>query len=117
MYASQITGPFAGEDLDACAPCYIKASDGLVFMSNGTAADAAAACDGFSVQAHKKDEPVVLHGVGTRLGYGDGTLTANALLYVGATKGRLADAATTGGLVAVAKVVGKTQDIRIIRDF
>lgn len=118
MYAPQRSGHAAGEDLDAGAPCYIKASDSKVYMSNGTAANEAASFDGFTVQAHKAGEPVALHGIGTRLGYGDASapLTGGALLYIGATKGRLDSAATTGGTTPVAKVIGATQDIRVIRD-
>jgi hypothetical protein len=118
MYANQITAHYAGEDLDAAAPCYIKASDNKVYMSNGTAANEAATLDGFTVMAHKAGEPVTLHGVGTRLGYGDSAspLTASGLLYIGATKGRLDSAATVGGTTPVAKVIGATQDIRVIRD-
>jgi hypothetical protein len=116
MYADQITAHHAGEDLDAGAPCYIKASDNKVYMSNGTAANEAASTDGFAVMAHKAGEPVTLHGKGTRLGYGDGTLPAGSLLYIDTTKGRLNTQATTGGTTPVAKVIGATQDIRVIRD-
>lgn len=42
MIAPQLTGLYAGEDLGICAPCYIKASDGKVYQSNGTAANEAA---------------------------------------------------------------------------
>lgn len=119
MYAPQLTAHYAGEDIDAGAPCYIKASDNKIYMSNGTAANEAAGSDGFAVMAHKAGEPVTLHGHGTRLGYGDSAspLAPNALLYVGTTKGRLSDTATTGGTVPVAKVIGATQDIRVIRDY
>lgn len=117
MFAPHVSNVYAGEDIDAGAPCYIKAADGKAYMSNGTAADEAAGVDGFAVMAAKAGEPITLHGHGTRLGYGDGTLAANALLYVDTVKGRLNTAATTGGTVPVAKVVGKTQDIRVIRDF
>ena len=35
MFAPQITGLVCGEDIDAGAPCYIKTSDGKLYMSKG----------------------------------------------------------------------------------
>ncbi len=115
MKADQIAGDlFAGEDLDAVSPCYIKASDGLVYMSDATAANEAAGTDGFTPRAVKAGQPVTLSGKGSRFRYGSG-LTPGAKLYIGATAGRLDTAATTGDAVGVAKVINAT-DIRIIRD-
>jgi hypothetical protein len=112
MRAPQIAGDlYAGEDLDIAAPCYIKASDGLVYMSNGTAANEAAKVDGFTATAVKSGEAVTLFGTGTRFGYGSG-LTPGQNMYVSATKGRLDDAATTGGTVVVARAINAT-DIRV----
>lgn len=113
LYGPQIPDLYAGEDLDAAAPCYVKGSDGKVYMSNGTAANEAAKLDGFTVMAHKSGEPVVLHGIGTRFGYGSG-MTPGADYYIAATKGRLDTATTTGGTVAVARAINAT-DIRVIR--
>jgi hypothetical protein len=112
MFAEQVSGLVAGENIDALAACYIKASDGKVYMSNGTANDAAAKFDGISGQAAKGGQGVTLLGRGTRARYGSG-LTIGALYYVAATAGRLDTAATTGGLVAVAKAISAT-DIRIV---
>lgn len=114
QFSNQITGLMAGEDLLACAPCYIKAADGKVYQSNGTAANEAAGIDGFSPRAVKSGQPVTLMGVGTRLRYGTG-LTPNNKLYIAATAGRLDTAATTGDAVGVAKIINAT-DIRITRD-
>jgi hypothetical protein len=109
----QIAGDvYAGEALDACAPCYIKASDGLVYMSNGTAANEAAKFDGFTARAVAAGQPVTLYGIGARFGYGSG-LTPGANYYIGATAGRLDSAATTGGTVAVARAINAT-DIRVL---
>lgn len=99
--APYISGVFAGEPLDALAPCYIKAADGLVYMSNGTGNNAAAKCHGFTPKAYSTGQALSLYGPGTRAEYGSG-LTPGAPLYVGATAGRLDAAATTGGLVPVA---------------
>lgn len=113
MFAPQITGDlYAGEDLDVAAPCYIKASDGKVYMSDGTAANEAAKFDGFAPRACKLGEPVTLFGVGSRFRYGTG-LTIGQQLFVAATKGRLDTAATTGGLTAIARVINDS-DIRVI---
>jgi hypothetical protein len=114
MYAPQRSGLTAGEALDALAPCVIK-SDGLVYMSNGTAADASAGFDGFTPRAYASgDSNVTLFGIGTKMRYATG-LTPGAKLYIGATAGRLNDAATTGDAVGVAKVVTSTV-IRVTRD-
>jgi len=114
MYAPQITGLIAGEDLDVVAPCYIKTSDGKVWMSNGTAATEPAEIVGFTPRAVKAGQPCTLIGKGARFSYGTG-LTIGDKLYIGATAGRLDTAATTGDALGVAQVITAT-DIRIIRD-
>src|SRR4051812_39055620 len=107
----QISGNlYAGEALNAVSPCYIKASDGKVYMSNGTAATEPAKFDGFTLGACAINEAVTLYGAGARFKYGSG-LTIGADLYVSATAGSLADAATTGGTTVIARVVTAT-DIR-----
>lgn len=116
-FAAQLSGGlpglYAGENLDGVAPCYIKPSDGRVYMSNGAANDAAAKVDGFTPEAYMAGEPVTLYGVGTRFGYGSG-LTIGPL-YLGATAGRLDTAATTGGLKPIAKVInGKDIVVRAL---
>ena len=113
MYAPQITGLIAGEDIDVCAPCYIKTADNKVYMSNATAANEAAEFAGFSPRAAKAGQPVTLFGYGTRMKYASG-LTPGNILYIGATKGRLDDAATTGDGMGVAQVLTPT-DIRVSR--
>ena len=113
MYAPQLTGLYAGEDLDVVAPCYIKSSDGKVWMSNGTSANEAAEVVGFTPRAVKSGEPVTLFGLGTRFAYGTG-LTPGDVYYLGATKGRLDTAATTGDAFGYAIAISTT-DIVIIR--
>jgi len=112
MFAPQLTGLYAGEDLDAAAPCYVK-SDGKIYMSDGTAANAAAAVDGFAPRACKSGQPITLFGEGARFQYGTG-LTPGATFYVGATKGRLDGTATTGDAAGIARVVTAT-DIIVLR--
>jgi hypothetical protein len=104
---------YAGEALLAVAPCYIKAADGKVYMSNGTAANEAASFDGFTPRAYAAGEAVTLLGIGAQFGYSSG-LTPGARYYIGATAGRLDTAATTGDAVGVAKAINAT-DIRVIR--
>ena len=116
MYAPQVSGLQAGEALDALAPCYIKESDGLVYMSNGTAADEAASFDGFTAKAYASgDTNVTLIGVGLKMRYATG-LTAGANYFIGATKGRLDTAATTGDAVGVVRAVTSTV-VRVIRNY
>jgi hypothetical protein len=114
MYAPQLSGQVAGEALLAFAPCYIK-SDGLVYMSNGTAANAAAGFDGFTPKAYALgDSNVTLFGLGTKIRYATG-LTPGATLYIAATAGRLDTAATTGDAIGIANVVNASL-IRITRN-
>lgn len=112
--APQISGLLAGEDLDMAAPCYIKASDGKVYMTNATAANEAAKVYGFTPRAVKSGQPVTLFGLGTRFRYAASGLTPGAPLYAGATAGRLDTAATTGDAVGVAIAVD-AYDIVVIR--
>lgn len=111
--APQITGLYAGEDLDACAPCYIKSSDGKVYMCDGTADNEAAEFAGFSPRAVSSGEPVTLFGLGTRMRYGS-SLTPGDIYYVGATAGRLDTVQQVGDSIGVAMAVSDT-DIVIIR--
>lgn len=114
MFAPQISGDLiAGEALDIAAPCYIKASDGKVYMSNGTADTEPARVFGFTPRAASAGEPVTLMGAGARFRYGSG-LTIGTQLYPSGTAGRLDDAATTGGDVACAVVISAT-DIVVTR--
>jgi hypothetical protein len=113
MYAPQIAGLLAGEDLSPVAPCYVKAADGKVYQANGTAANEAAKCYGFTARTVKAGEPVTLFGAGTRYRYGTG-LSIGTVYYVGATAGRLDNAATVGDAVGVAVALTAT-DIVIIR--
>ena len=113
MFAPQITGLVAGEDLDIAAPCYIKSSDGKVYMSNGTAANEAAKFHGFAPRACKSGQAVTLFALGTRFSYGTG-LTIGEKYYIGATAGWLDGAATTGDSVGVAAAITAT-DIIVTR--
>lgn len=111
---SQLSGNlYAGEDLNACSPCVIR-NDGLVYMSDGTAADANAHVDGFVPKLTLQGEPVTLYGPGLRMKFSDGNLTPGQLLYVAATAGELDDAATTGDATGVAKAYD-TNDIYFLR--
>lgn len=111
--APQISGLYAGEALDVCAPCYIKSSDGKVYMCNATADNEAAEFAGFTPRAVAADEPVTLYGLGTRMKYGS-SLTPGNILYLGATAGRLDSDMTTGDRLGIAIVVTAT-DIMAIR--
>lgn len=117
QHANQIPaslGLVAGEALLTAAPCYIKASDGKVYMSNGTAANEAAETDGFTGKTYAAGEPVTLWGRGCIFEYGTG-LTPGATYYIGATAGRLDNAATPGDAVGVARSISATH-IRVVRD-
>lgn len=108
-----LAGALAGADIDLFAPCYLKSSDSLVYMSNGAAANEAAEFIGFSARSIKSGEPVTLFGQGTRFRYGSG-LTLGDVFYIGATAGRLDTAATTGDTMGTVVVVSDT-DVMITR--
>lgn len=115
MFAPQISGDLiAGAAIDAVAPCYIKAADGKVYMSNAAAADEVAGFDGFSPKAYVAGAAVTLFGVGARFQYGTG-LTPGAKYFIGATAGRLDTVATVGDAVGVARAINAT-DIRVTRN-
>lgn len=115
QHAQQIAGSlYAGEALDAIAPCRIH-SDGLVYMSNGTAANIEARIDGWTPRSYLVGEAVTLFGRGVRAKYSDGLLTPGAILYLDTVDGRLNDTATTGDAVGVAKAIN-ADDIRFTRD-
>lgn len=110
MYVPQIPDLIAGEALGVAVPCYIKAADGKVYQSNGTAANEAAKFDGFTARAVSIGQAVTLFKSGVRFRYGTG-LTIGTDLFISATAGKLADAATTGGIRAIARVINATDII------
>ncbi len=113
QFAPQLSGNLlAGEALSPVAPCYIKASDGRVYMSNATSANEAAKFDGFTAKTTKIGESVTLFGVGARFRYGSG-LTEGTSLYIADTAGLLSDTPTVGCPNPIARVVGTT-DIRVL---
>lgn len=113
--SNQVTGMYAGEVLLAGAPCYIKSSDGQIYMSNGTAANEAAEIVGFTPRVCQIGEPVTLFGLGSRFHYAASGLVPGDRYFIGATAGRLDTAATTGDAVGVAQALSTT-DIRVIRE-
>ncbi len=104
---------YAGEDLAAVAPCYIKASDGLVYMSDGSASDEVAKFVGFTARATKSGQPVTLFGFPTRFKYSSG-LTPGAIFYISTTTGALGTTASTGDSKGTAMAVSAT-DIVVCR--
>lgn len=104
---------YAGEALDIAAPCYIKSSDGKIYMTNATAANEAAEVSGFTPRAYAIGQPVTLVGNGSRFKYGT-SLTPGDILYAAATAGRLDTAATVGDAFGCAQIVSAT-DIIVMR--
>lgn len=96
------SGLIAGEDLDAVTPCYIDASDGLVYASDGSASDALAQVDGWTPRSAEEGEAVTLM-VDVDFDYDDGGVTPGAKYYVSTNAGLLSDSSTTGGTAWVAK--------------
>lgn len=108
LRSAQIPGGIttAGEAIDAGAPCYIATADGLVYMSDGTAATEAAIAWGFAPKAYAVGDPITLVQSGSIFEYDEaGGMTGGDAFYVAATAGRLDDTATTGGTVVVARAL------------
>jgi hypothetical protein len=101
-----IRGLLAGEAIAAGDVCYIN-SNGSVMRSNGTSANAAAVGFGIAAGDAPSGEAVTLYR-NVSMHYGSG-LTPGAPYYVGATAGRLDNAATTGGTVVVARAIDATR--------
>ena len=115
--ATHIAGDlFAGEDLAACAFCYIKGADGKVYNTDATAADEKARFAGVTPKAVKSGQIVDLLGLGLEFRYTSSGLTPGAMLFLAVTanKGGLDTAATTGDAVGIAQCINDT-DIRITR--
>lgn len=111
MFAPQISSQpgydlVAGEDLGAVVPCRIH-TDGKVYASDGSAADAEAKFDGVTPVAYKAGMPVVLYGPGVRANYSTG-MTPGQNLYLGVADGTLETTATPGGTVVIARAVTAT---------
>jgi hypothetical protein len=103
---TQLAGLLAGEAIAAGDLCYIK-SDGKIWRSNGTAANAAAVCIGIALEACNTGEAcTIMWNVNMRYGAG---LTPGAKLFVSATAGAIDDAATTGGTAPIGYVVDATR--------
>lgn len=96
----------AGEAISAGDPTYIK-SDGKVWRSVGTTADAAAKVDGWAAGAAASGEGVtILKDVEFHWGSG---MTPGTRLYLSLTAGTLSDAPTAGGTTACAMAVDATR--------
>jgi hypothetical protein len=97
---------YAGEAIAAGDACYVK-SDGLVWRSTGAAATAPAKVAGYAPMACGVGDAITLFfHVCFRYGAG---LTPGATLFLSATAGAIADAATTGGTAPIGFVVDATR--------
>ncbi|MCA1589170.1 MAG: hypothetical protein LC730_06210 [Acidobacteria bacterium] len=101
-----IVGLLAGEAIAAGDACYIK-SDGKVWKSDGTSANAAAKVDGFACVAAAVGEAVTL-AFDVNFRYGAG-MTPGARIFLFTTAGTIGDAATTGGTAPIGFVVDATR--------
>lgn len=109
----RLSGLIAGEDIFAGAACRIH-TDGLVYMSNATAANASANVHGFAWRAVKQGGAITL-GYGERIAYSDQLLTPGQSLYLATTSGRLDTAAQTGSVRPCAFAVD-TQRIQCLQN-
>jgi hypothetical protein len=102
-----VSGLYAGAQLYAGDACYISSSDGKVYQSNGTAANAAAVVDGFAAGDVPAGEAVTLY-YGVRFRYGTG-LTPGSFVYLDTVAGGLSTVATTGGTAPIGRVIDTTR--------
>lgn len=104
---NQIAGLLAGAAIAAGDACYVT-SGGVVALSTGVAANAAAKVRGFAAAAATSGEAVTLF-FGVTFRYGAG-LTPGTDVYVsGTTAGALDTAASTGGTAPIGFVVDATR--------
>jgi hypothetical protein len=101
-----ISGLLAGEAIAAGDACYIK-SDGKIWLSDGSAADALAEVHGFACAAAAVGEAVTL-AFDVNFRYGAG-MTPGAKIYLSADAGLIADAPSTGGKEPIGYVVDATR--------
>lgn len=104
--SQQTAGLKAGEAIAAGDACYIK-SDGKIWKSNGTAANAAAKVHGWAAEAAAVGEAVTLF-FDVELHYGVG-LTPGTAYFLSATAGAIDDAATIGGTAPIAYAIDATR--------
>ena len=112
--AVRVSALFAGEALDAVAPCYID-TNGNVRMSIDSQETVTNVSDyvGFTADAIPSGQAVTLFGKGARFSYGT-SLTPNTPLYVAGTAGRLDTAAVSSADDPTALVITST-DILVVR--
>ena len=106
-----LSGLYAGEAIVGGDACYIKTSDGKIWRSIGTAANAAAEVDGFAACDAAVGDPLTLY-FGIRFQYGSG-LSPGSFVYLDTVAGGLSDVATTGGTAKIGRVIDATRvDLR-----
>ena len=106
-----LSGLYAGEAIAGRDACYIKTSDGKIWRSIGTAANAAAEVDGYAACDAAVGDPLTLY-YGIRFQYGSG-LSPGSFLYLDTVAGGLSDVATTGGTAKIGRVIDATRiDLR-----
>lgn len=108
----QTVGLVAGESIAIGEACYIK-SDGTVWRSLGSAADAAAKVRGFTAVDVDAGDPCPLF-YDVVLRYSSGMTAGTDLYLSGTNAGWLDDAPSTGGIEPVAYVLNGS-DIAIMR--
>ncbi len=110
--SAQLTGLVAGEAIMIGDACYVN-SDGAIWKSDGSAANAAAKVRGFASQGAAVSDPVALFW-DVIFTYSMGLTPGTDYYLSGATPGALADAPSTGGTLPVAYAVNST-DIAVKR--
>jgi hypothetical protein len=106
--AHQLSGLIAGEAIAAGDACYIKGSDGKVYLATGAAANAAAVVSGFAAKNYAVGQGVTLyHDV--NLAYGSGLTPGARYFLSGTVPGGLDTAASTGGTTWIAEAQDATR--------
>lgn len=103
--APQIYDYPAGEAIESGQA--VTLTNGELMLATGAAVNAAAQVFGFAGRTVRAGQRLTVFGPGARFG-GFTDLTPGTRLYLSATDGELADAATTGGTTAIAMAVTDT---------
>jgi hypothetical protein len=102
-----VNGLITGEAISAGDACYVK-SDGKIWRSNGTNADAAAVVDGFAAENAAVGASLTLyHGV--VFNYSAALMTPGTPYYLAAVAGGLDTATSTGGTVVIARAIDSSR--------
>ncbi len=104
----RLSGLQAGEAIAAGDACYINSADNKLYRSNGAAANAAAAVDGFAATGANLNEVLTLYWH-VNFRYGAGLTPGTSLYLSGTVPGGLDTATSLGGTTVIGRIIDDTR--------